>query len=154
MHRSGGYQSFIKEAERFGIAARAIATEAVHPHRQLPLDYQASDLCVQASREEGLGFSPLEALSCEVPVIAAAVGGLKETIIDNQTGWTYPAGDAEALANRIEAALDDPTEAARRAAAGRKMVCAIYDQQIVFDQLEKMTWQGGASEPIHAIAET
>jgi glycosyltransferase involved in cell wall biosynthesis len=154
LHRSGGYQSFVKDAERFGIAARTIATEAVHPHRQLSLDYQASDLCVQASREEGLGFSPLEALSCEVPVIAAAVGGLKETIIDNRTGWTYPAGDAEALANRIEAALDDPAEAARRAAAGRKMVCAIYDQQIVFDQLERMTWQGGESEPVHAIAET
>lgn len=142
LHRSGGYRSFMRDAERFGLAARVIATDAVHPHRQLPLDYQASDLCVQASREEGLGFSPLEALACEVPVVAAAVGGLKETIIDGQTGWTYPVGDQAALARCIAAALDDPVEAARRAAAGRRMVCERYSQPTVFEQLERMTWPG------------
>jgi glycosyltransferase involved in cell wall biosynthesis len=142
LHRSGGYQRFIKDAENFGIAERVIATDAVHPHRQLPLDYQASDLCVQASREEGLGFSPLEALACELPVIAASVGGLKETIMDGQTGWTYPVGDQDALAKCIEAVLDDRVEAARRATAGRAMVCARYDQQLVFEQLERMAWQG------------
>lgn len=142
LHRSGGYQRFIQEAEKFGVASRIIATDAVHPHRQLPLDYQASDLCVQASREEGLGFSPLEALACSVPVIATAVGGLKETIVNGQTGWTYPVGDQEALAQCIATALDDLPEAARRAATGRRMVCERYDQQVVFDQLEKMRWHG------------
>lgn len=151
LHRSGGYQRFIQEAEKFGIAARVIATDAVHPHRQLPLDYQASDLCVQASREEGLGFSPLEALACGVPVLATAVGGLKETIVDGQTGWTYPVGDQEALAQCIIAALDNPVEATRRAAIGRRMVCERYDQQVVFEQLERMKWQSEkpARDSIH-----
>lgn len=135
LHRSGGYRALIKEAERFGIAERVIATDAVHPYRQLPLDYQASDLCVQASREEGLGFSALESLACGVPVIAAAVGGLRETILDGQTGWTYQVGDSAALTRGIEAALDDPIEASRRAAAGRALVCAKYDRLIVFEQL-------------------
>lgn len=142
LHRSGGYRRFMKDAERFGISSRVIATDAVHPHQQLFLDYQASDLCVQASRAEGLGFSPLEALACEVPVIAAAVGGLKETIVDGQTGWTYPVGDPMALARCIEVVLDDKVEAARCAAAGRKMVCERYDHQTVFAQFERMTWQG------------
>jgi len=135
LHRSGGYQSFIKEAERYGIAERVIATDAVHPHQQLPLDYQACDLCVQSSRQEGLGFSPLEALACGVPVIASAVGGLRETVIDGQTGWTYPVGDSDALAKCIEAALDNPYEAARRTSTGRDLVCKKYDQGIVFGQL-------------------
>ena len=135
LHRSGGYQSFIKEAERYGIAERVIATDAVHPHQQLPLDYQACDLCVQSSRQEGLGFSPLEALACGVPVIASAVGGLRETVIDGQTGWTYPVGDSDALAKCIEAALDNPDEAARRTSTGRDLVCKKYDQGIVFGQL-------------------
>lgn len=138
LHRSGGYQRFLNEAERLGIRARVIATEAVHPQRQLPLDYQASDLCIQASRAEGLGFSPLEALACHVPVIATAVGGLQETIIAGQTGWTYPAGNAEALVRCIEAALDDPDEALRRAVAGRQLVVAKYDQEIVFEKLERL----------------
>lgn len=147
LHRSGGYQAFIKDAERYGVAARVIATDAVHPHEELPQDYRACDLCVQASREEGLGFSPLEALACEVPVIAAAVGGLKETIVEGLTGWTYKVGDEMALAERIENVLDNPNEAARRAAAGRKMVCDRYERQIVFKQLEKLLSR-------HAEAET
>ncbi len=138
LHRSGGYRTFIKDAERYGIAERVIATDAVHPHKQLPLDYQACDLCVQSSRQEGLGFSPLEALACGVPVIATAVGGLKETIIDGQTGWTYPVGDSDTLARCIEAALDNPVEAARRAFAGRDLVCSTYDQGVVFEQLLKV----------------
>ena len=137
LHRSGGYRALVEEAVRVGIADRVIATDAVHPHQRLPLDYQASDLCVQASREEGLGFSPLEALACGVPVIAAAVGGLKETIVDGQTGWTYRVGDVEALAGCIADALDSPAEAAKRVAAGRNLVCARYDRQVVFEQLSR-----------------
>lgn len=137
VHRSGGYQAFIKDAERFGIVDRIIASDAVHPHRLLPQEYQACDLCVQASRQEGLGFSPLEALACGVPVVAAAVGGLKETIIDGQTGWTYAPGDSVELAACIEAALDDPEEADRRSAAGRELVSAKYERRHVFEMLER-----------------
>jgi len=132
LHRSGGYREFLRDAARFGVAQRVIATDAVHPHAQLPDDYRASDLCVQASREEGLGFSPLEALACGVPVVAARVGGLRETIIDGETGWSYPAGDAVALARCIEEALSETEEATRRTAAGRAMVCAHYERRAVF----------------------
>jgi glycosyltransferase involved in cell wall biosynthesis len=135
LHRSGGHQAFLEDARRFGIAERVVTSDAAHPHLQLPQDYQACDLCVQASRAEGLGFSPLEALACNVPVIATAVGGLRETIMDGRTGWTYPVGDAEALAGCIAAALDDPTEAARRAAAGRQMVRACFERELAFTQL-------------------
>lgn len=144
LHRSGGYQSFLKEAERFGVAQKVIATDAVHPHQQLPLDYQASDLCVQASREEGLGFSPLEALACAVPVVAASIGGLKETIIDGQSGWAYPVGDSHALAACIEAALDNPEEALRRSIAGRDLVSAKYERHRVFKELEGALSEAGA----------
>lgn len=80
----------------------------------------------------------LEALASGVPVIATAVGGLRETIIDGQTGWTYPVGDSDTLARCIEAALDNPVEAARRASAGRDLVCTKYDRRIVFEQLMKV----------------
>jgi glycosyltransferase involved in cell wall biosynthesis len=125
-------------AQRLGVADCVIATDAVHPHRHLPDDYRACDLCVQASREEGLGFSPLEALACEVPVVAAGVGGLRETVIDGRTGWSYPPGGAEALAARIAEVLDDPAEARRRAAAGRTLVRERYERRLVFDQLERV----------------
>ena len=135
LHRSGGYRGFLAAAQAAGVAERVIATDAVHPVKDLPLDLQVSDLLVQASREEGLGFSPLEALACEIPVVAAAVGGLRETIRDGETGWTYPAGDAAALARQIACAIDEPAEARRRAMAGRAMVRAQFEKQVVFDRL-------------------
>lgn len=135
LHRSGGYKQFLVDSERFGVQSRVIATDAVHPHRALPLDYQACDLCVQASREEGLGFSPLEALACETPVIATRVGGLRETIVDRQTGWTYPVGDCKSLAACIRDVIGDPAEAARRAHNGRQIVCSRFDRRLVFNRL-------------------
>ncbi len=131
LHRSGGYRQFLADAEKFGVASHVIATDAVHPHHDLPFDYQACDVCVQASREEGLGFSPLEALACETPVIATQVGGLKETILDGQTGWTYPVGDDQKLAQCLASVISQPAEAARRAQAGRQLVISRFDRKLV-----------------------
>ena len=136
LHRSGGYVAFRAEAERIGVAHRLIATDAVHPHRELPMDYQASDICVQASREEGLGFSPIEAMACGIPVVASAVGGLKETVVDGRTGWSFPVGDANALAKCIEEILDNPAEAERRSIEALSMVRQRYDHRAAFDRLE------------------
>lgn len=146
LHRSGGFRTLLERAKRYGLEERVVATDAVHPHRHLPLDYQASDLCVQASREEGLGFSPLEAMACGVPVVASAVGGLTETVRDGETGWTYPVGDHAQLARVMTEALDDPAEAARRAARGRELVADRYERDLVFGALEGIL--GGARAPI------
>jgi glycosyltransferase involved in cell wall biosynthesis len=110
----------------------------VDPRSTLADYYRACDLCVQASREEGLGFSPLEALACGIPVVATAVGGLLETVRDGDTGWSYRPGDAGALAAAIADALDDPEEAAARAARGRALVRERYDSQIVFHQMNEL----------------
>lgn len=135
LHRSGGWRDFLAHARERGVAERVIATDAVHPERELPVSYRACDVCVQASRDEGLGFSPLEALACEVPVVATAVGGLRETIVDGITGWTCPPGDQEALVAAIADALDRPDESARRAKAGRAMVQERFERKKVFDRL-------------------
>lgn len=154
LHRSGGHRAFVDDARRYGVAHRVVATDAVHPHGQLPDDYRASDLCVQASREEGLGFSPLEALACGVPVVATAVGGLRETILDGRTGWTYPPGDAAALARRIAEVLRDPAEAARRAAAGAELVRQKFDRRMVFERLEVVLRSQRKLEPGGKLATT
>lgn len=138
VNRSGGWRELVGAARRLGVADGVIATDAVHPDLELPDDYRACDLCVQASREEGLGFSVVEALACEVPVVAADVGGLRETVIDGRTGWLYPVGRPEALAARIAEILDHPGEARRRAVAGRALVRERYERQLVFDRFEQI----------------
>jgi glycosyltransferase involved in cell wall biosynthesis/SAM-dependent methyltransferase len=135
LHRSGGFREFLEHARRAGVSHRVIATDAADPRRELPLDYVSADVCVQASRAEGLGFSVLEALACGTPVVVSAVGGLLETVSDGVTGWTVPPGNAPALASALRDALDHPEEARRRAAAGREIVQSRFERNAAFDAL-------------------
>lgn len=59
----------------------------------------------------------LEAYALGTPVIAASIGGIPESVVDGRTGWLFPAGDAAALADRLERMRDDP---ARRETMGRE----------------------------------
>jgi glycosyltransferase involved in cell wall biosynthesis len=133
LHLSGGYREFVEAADSIGVASCVIARDAVAPFGELADYYRASDVCVQASREEGLGFSPLEALACGVPVVASAVGGLKDTIREGETGWQVPVGDADALARAIVQILDNPEEATRRTGEGAQLVDRVYERRLVFD---------------------
>ena len=151
LNRAGGHRRFLELARELGVAEHVVATDAVHPLRELPASYQASDLCVQASREEGLGFSPLEALACGVPVVSAAVGGLLDTIRPGETGWTYPVGDEVALAERIEEVLGDPNRGSaareRRASARPRAVRALTRSS---SDLSPRSLEQGRSGPRHA----
>jgi glycosyltransferase involved in cell wall biosynthesis len=145
LNRSGGFREFLDYAQRAGVAHRVIATDAVDPRGELPLDYAAADICVQASRAEGLGFSVLEALACGTPVVVSAVGGLIETVEDGVTGWAVPPGDARALAAALRDALDHPEEARRRAAAGRAIVRSRFETGAAFDALAEVLSTGKIS---------
>jgi glycosyltransferase involved in cell wall biosynthesis len=65
----------------------------------------AADLYVHAARIETFPNAVIEALACGTPVVASAVGGIPEQIEHAHTGFLVPAGDAEALATRIEQLL-------------------------------------------------
>ena len=138
LNRSGGFREFLAYAERAGIGSRVIATDAADPRRELPLDYASADVCVQASRAEGLGFSVLEALACGTAVVATAVGGLVETVKEGVTGWAVPPGDVAALASALRDALDRPEEARRRALAGRTLVQQKYESTAAFEKLASL----------------
>lgn len=59
------------------------------------------DLFVFPSNYEGLGSILLDAMDCEVPVIATAVGGIPDLVQDKQTGLLVPAGDPQAIVQAI-----------------------------------------------------
>lgn len=153
LNLSGGYEEFLREADALQIRDRVEAREAVHPLRELPAYYQAADLCVQVSVEEGLGISPLEALACDVPVIATAVGGLREIIREGETGLTVPAGHAQALADRIAYAMDHPAEMAAMALRGRKMVEEGFEAERCFDALVDLAQSLSAGNRARSLAQ-
>jgi mannosyltransferase len=83
------------------------------PWDDLVKHYQALDLFVAPARWEGFGLTPLEAMSCGIPTVAATVGAY-EALITPQTGSLVPPGDVTALTTALATWIDDP---ARRANA-------------------------------------
>jgi len=68
----------------------------------MPLAYKVSDIIVSTSIEpEAFGRVSIEAQSMEKPIIASNIGGSKETIIDDKTGFLFEAGKIEALSEKI-----------------------------------------------------
>jgi N-acetyl-alpha-D-glucosaminyl L-malate synthase BshA len=69
----------------------------------------AADLLLLPSAQESFGLAALEAMACEVPVVASNVGGLPEIIEDGVTGFVCPPDAVEMMADRGVAVLTDPT---------------------------------------------
>lgn len=63
--------------------------------------YQAADLYIHAAKADTFPNTVIEAGACGAPVVATAVGGIPEQVIDGRTGFLVPEGDAEAMAQRI-----------------------------------------------------
>lgn len=77
--------------------------------KQVALYYQASDIYFHAAKAEAFGKTITEALACGLPVVATAVGGIPEQIVDGETGFLTPPGDSQTMALRIEQLLNDVT---------------------------------------------
>jgi glycosyltransferase involved in cell wall biosynthesis len=84
------------------------------------------DLFALSSDFEGMCLAVAEALAAGRPVVATCVGGVPQTVADEQTGLLVPPGDVGELATAIRRLLDDPEEARRLAAAGGEHVRRLY----------------------------
>ncbi|MDR0965816.1 MAG: glycogen synthase [Myxococcales bacterium] len=71
---------------------------------------------------EPFGIINLEAMACERPVVASAVGGIQEVVVPGETGFLVPPADPKALAESINKVLRDPEMARRMGLAGRQRV--------------------------------
>jgi glycosyltransferase involved in cell wall biosynthesis len=82
----------------------------------LPL-LSVSDVFLLPSAQESFGLAALEAMACEVPVVASRVGGLPEVIADGVTGFLHPPDAIDAMA---ESAIGLLTDEPGRRAIGRE----------------------------------
>ena len=102
----------------------------------MPALIRSADVVVCAPWYEPFGIVPLEAMACGVPVVASAVGGLADTVVDSETGCLVPARDPAALATRCGQLLADPAKRAAFGAAGRDQGAPRYSWQRVAAQTE------------------
>ncbi|MBL6455819.1 glycosyltransferase family 4 protein [Belnapia sp. T6] len=109
------------EAARLGLGPRLRLVGHVE---DMPAALLLADLVLHCSIEpEAFGRTVIEAQAMERPVIAADLGGPRETVEEGVTGWRVPPGDPAALAAAITAALALPAE--RRAAIGAAARAAV-----------------------------
>jgi N-acetyl-alpha-D-glucosaminyl L-malate synthase BshA len=98
-------------------------------------DYlSVSDVLLMTSEQESFGLAALEALACEVPVVASRVGGLPEVVDDGVTGYLSEVGDVEKMSADAARLLAD--EGARREMGRRAREAAVsrYSTDLVIPQ--------------------
>ena len=97
----------------------------------------AMDCCVlPATKNEATSQALPQALAMKVPVIATAVGGLPEVVIDRQTGLLIPPGDVEALCRALLWTHQHPAESKQMAERGYAHVHAHFTFERMVDRTE------------------
>jgi glycosyltransferase involved in cell wall biosynthesis len=86
----------------------------------------ASDIGVLASHEEGFSNAVLEAMAAGLPMVATAVGGNSEAVLDGETGILVPPHDPTALGQAIACLAMDQARARRLGDAGRERVATQF----------------------------
>jgi len=79
----------------------------------------AADLFLLTSISEGIPVTLIEAMGARLPVVSTAVGGIKEVVRPEETGFVAPSGDDVGLATAVVRLLTDPAKARALGMAGR-----------------------------------
>ncbi len=90
--------------------------------------YPTFDLAALTSECEAFPVSILEAMACGRPIVASDLTGVREAVVEGETGELFPVGDARALAEKIIRLARDPVRRASMGMAGRKRVESSFDQ--------------------------
>jgi glycosyltransferase involved in cell wall biosynthesis len=108
------------------------------PHDQLVERYARAAVVACPSHREGFGVVCAEAMAYGRPVVAGNVGGLRDLVVDEETGLLVEPGDVAALRVALTRLLEDPDLRRRFGEAGRARIA------------EHFTWQRFADETLRA----
>ncbi|WP_214367590.1 glycosyltransferase [Pseudonocardia sp. H11422] len=108
-----------------GVADR-VRFLGVVPRADVPALLRSADTVVCPAWYEPFGMVPLEAMACGRPVVASAVGGMNDTVVDQVTGLHVPPRRPDVLAVTLRRLLASPAMRQAFGAAGRTRVVARY----------------------------
>ena len=104
-------------------------------HKELPLYYNAADVCVVPSYYESFGLVALESMACGTPVVATRVGGLSTIIQHGRTGYLKPWRCPDAFANSVEMIISSDGLQQSMGTAARK-----HAEGMGWDTVASMMW--------------
>jgi glycosyltransferase involved in cell wall biosynthesis len=101
--------------------------EVLGERDDVPQLLAGADVFVLSTLSEGMPISVLEAMATGLPVVASAVGGIPEVVVDGETGLLVPPRDPEALAEALRTLLADAALRRRLGQAGRRRAQELFD---------------------------
>jgi spore coat protein SA len=104
-------------------------------HNQVCDYLQQADILVNPSFTESFGFSVVEAMAFELPVVAAQVGGMTDTVKPGQTGLFFEAGNVAQLTEAVRSLLSDRGRCLEMGRSGRQRVLEHFTWDAVVKQL-------------------
>ncbi len=126
-----------------GVEGRVIFRGRI-PHAAVPALLRSADVAVCYPWYEPFGIVPLEAMSCGVPVVAAAVGGLVDSVIDGVTGALVPPRNPQLLAATLTSLLLSRARLGRLGASGMQHAARYEWRRIAADTLDVYEKVAGA----------
>ncbi len=133
-------------AAELGVADRVEMRGRVE-RPDVPALLRSADMAVCVPRYEPFGIVPLEAMACGIPVVASAVGGQIDTVVDGVTGVHVAPGCPDELGLAMRGLLDDPARRRELGAAGARRARARYG----WDEIARATLDAyAAARPAEA----
>jgi D-inositol-3-phosphate glycosyltransferase len=133
-------------AKRAGVADRVRLLGSVR-REDMPRWYRSADVLACAPWYEPFGLTPLEAMACGVPVVAYAVGGLAESVIDGVTGMLVPPRDIRNLAIALRTVLGNQVLRLSYASAAVDRVRSRYPWERTAAEMERV-YAAVTGEPV------
>jgi glycosyltransferase involved in cell wall biosynthesis len=115
-------------AEKLNVAD-ALEIQLALPRDDLAALYRCASIFALSSDEEGLGIVALEAMASGVPVVATRCGGPETFVVEGETGFLVPIGDASTFADRLVTVLADSALRRRMGVAARAHIDRTFSLQ-------------------------
>jgi glycosyltransferase involved in cell wall biosynthesis len=87
------------------------------------------DIYAQPSIAEGIGIAALEAMAQGIPVVASEIGGLREIVVNGETGFLVPSKDSAQLAAHLKELVCNPDLRARMGEAARRRATENFSRE-------------------------
>ena len=96
------------------------------------------DIVVLTSNNEGTPMSIIEAQSCGKPVVATNVGGVRDTLIDKQTGFLVPPGDVQAMVKKLQYLVENAELRTQMGLQATEFASSQFSKQAEIENFKKL----------------
>lgn len=135
------------QAERLGIADRILW---FGERRDVETILPVADVALLVSHQEGFSNALIEAMGQGLPIIATAVGGNLDAVVDGKSGLLTPPGEPVALGAVILALASDPSKRQALGSAARERVLAMFSQNACIARYDRL-YRGLGTSSVRSI---